>query len=87
VQIESDVAAPHTPLSVDGRAAGHTLSSVYSPSLRQAIALAQVDHSAARPGTRLGLTLPPSLESPELRPAAAMVVDLPFLKGLDCLST
>ena len=85
VQIESDSAAPHTPLTIDGRAVGRTLSSAYSPFLRQAIALAQVDDSVAKPGTRLRLTLPPSLHAPELRSALARVVDLPFLKRPDSL--
>jgi aminomethyltransferase len=86
VRIESDIAAPHTPLTAEGRVVGHTLSSAYSPSLRQAIALAQVDGGASKPGAGLRLTLPPSLPSPELRIVGTKVVDLPFLERPDSLS-
>jgi aminomethyltransferase len=83
VEIDSDQAAPHTPLINGTRIAGHTLSSVYSPTLRRAIALAQVDEDDAKPGKRLSLMLPPSLESPELRVAGATIVKLPFLAQTD----
>jgi glycine cleavage system aminomethyltransferase T len=66
-----------------GRTVGHTLRSVWSPSLRRAIALAQIDVAAFAPGTKLTLTLPPSQANPELRSAEARVTALPFLKVPD----
>jgi aminomethyltransferase len=83
IEIDSDTPAPFTPLLLKGRAVGHTLCSVWSPSLRRAIALAQVDVSAFAPGTKLTLTLPPSWAMPELRTADACVTSLPFLKVPD----
>jgi aminomethyltransferase len=83
IEIESDVSAPFTPLLLNGRAVGHTLRSAWSPSLRRAIALAQIDVSAFAPGTKLTLTLPPSRDVPELRTADARVTALPFLKVPD----
>jgi aminomethyltransferase len=80
IEVESDIPAPFTPLLLKGRAMGHTLRSVWSPSLRRAIALAQIDVSAFAPGTKLTLTLPPSQAVPELRIAEARVTALPFLK-------
>ena len=86
MEIESDIPAPFTPLLMKGRAVGHTLRSVWSPSLRRAIALAQIDASASAPETRLTLTLPPSRDFPELRTAEARVTTLPFLKVPDSLT-
>jgi glycine cleavage system aminomethyltransferase T len=83
IEIESDVPAPFTPLLLKGRAIGHTLRSVWSPALRRAIALAQIDVSSFAPGTKLTLTLPPSRDVPELRTAEARVTALPFLKVPD----
>jgi aminomethyltransferase len=83
IELESDIPAPFTPLLIKGRVVGHTLRSVWSPSLRRARALAQIDVSAFAPGTRLTLTLPPSREIPELRTAEARVTALPFLKVPD----
>lgn len=79
IEIDSDVPAPFTPLHANSRDAGNTLRSVFSPSLRKAIALAQVDANSAKPGTMLTLTLPPSPSIPELLTATARVVALPFL--------
>ena len=79
IELDGEAPAPHTPLLRTGSAIGHTMSSLYSPALRRAIALALVDVSAAAPGTGLVLTLPPSLDVPEFRMAAAHVVMLPFL--------
>jgi aminomethyltransferase len=86
IEIESDVAAPFTPLLLKGRTVGHTLRSVWLPSLRRAIALAQIDVSAFAPGTKLTLTLPPSQSAPELRTAGARVTALPFLKVPDSIA-
>jgi aminomethyltransferase len=85
VEIESDVAAPHTPLLAAGRRVGHTLSSAYSPTLRRAIALAQIDEGVAKPGTQLALTLPPCLRSPEFRVVPAVIAALPFIEPPDSL--
>lgn len=85
VQIESETAAPQTPLLMHSHAIGQTLGSVYSPALRRAIALAQVDETAAKPGTGLSLTLPTSLETPEYRSVVAQIVDLPFLPAPEAL--
>jgi glycine cleavage system T protein (aminomethyltransferase) len=81
IAIEGDSPAPFTPLLADGKAIGHTLTSAYSPALRHAVALAQVEASAVLPDARLSLTLPPSRDVPELRTASARVVGLPFLKA------
>jgi aminomethyltransferase len=86
VEIDSDRAAPHTPLLAGGRGIGHTLSSCYSPTLRRAIALARIEESAAKAGSRLTVTLPPGLAWPELRVVRATVVDLPFLGAPDFLA-
>jgi len=85
VEIDSEHAAPHTPLSMAGNVVGHTLSSHYSPCLRRAIALAEIAENAAKTGTQLTLTLPPGLYRPELRVVRATVVDLPFLRQPDSL--
>ena len=79
VEIDGEIPAPHTPVLKNGAAVGHTLTSLYSPLLRRAIALALVDGAAAVPGTELGLTLSPSAETPEFRTVTARIVELPFL--------
>ena len=79
IEIDSQTPASHTPLMRGATAVGRTLTSVYSPALRWAIALAQVEVEASVPATVLSLTLPPSLEIPELRTVSARVVGLPFL--------
>jgi aminomethyltransferase len=86
IELESDIPAPFTPLLIKDRVVGHTLRSVWSPSLRRAVALAQIDVSAFAPGTRLTLTLPPSRAIPELRTADARVTALPFLKVPDSIA-
>ncbi len=79
IEIDSETPASHTPLLAKGRPVGRTLRSAYSPALRRAVALAQIDAALAVPGTALSLTLPPSAGAPELRAVPARVVDLPFL--------
>jgi glycine cleavage system T protein (aminomethyltransferase) len=85
IEIEADRPAPHTPLLLGERKIGHTLNSHYSPALRRAIALAQVERSAAEPGTSLTLTLSPNRETPDFRTVAARVVALPFLPAPDSI--
>ncbi len=81
IEIDSEIPAPHTPLLAEGRIVGRTFSSFYSPSLRRAIALAQID--TVKPGATLTLTLPPTPENPELRSATTHVAELPFLGAPD----
>jgi glycine cleavage system aminomethyltransferase T len=50
IEFDSETPAPHAPLHRKGELVGHTRSSLYSPALRRAIALASVDVAAAEPG-------------------------------------
>jgi len=80
--IDSAVPAPFTPVTIEGRAVGRTLSSRYSPLLRRAIALAQVEEAHAVPGTTIQLLLPAARNMlPAV--AAARIADLPFLPPPD----
>jgi aminomethyltransferase len=79
LEIASEEPAPFTPVAFGDRAVGHTLRSFHSPSLRRAIALAQIDVAAAVPGTAVSLFLPPCMDRPALQSVSAKVVDLPFL--------
>ncbi|MEI9988904.1 MAG: glycine cleavage T C-terminal barrel domain-containing protein [Rhizomicrobium sp.] len=80
--IDSSVPAPFTPVTAGGKTIGRTLSSRYSPLLRRAIALAQIEEARAVPGTAVEVMLPASrLLPPTL--AAARIVDLPFLPPPD----
>ena len=53
IEFDVETPAPHAPLTREGRIVGHTLSSLYSPALRRAIALAVVENAVAGPGTEL----------------------------------
>jgi aminomethyltransferase len=86
IEIEADRAAPHTPLLLGERKVGHTLNSHYSPALRRAIALAQVERGAAEPGTLVTLTLCPNRGAREFRTVSARVAALPFLPIPDSVS-
>ncbi len=81
IEIHSETPAPFVPLLHNGRFAGNTLTSVRSPFLRRAIALAQVEKPLAKPGTEFVMALPLSLASQEHRSVAAQVVDLPFVEA------
>jgi aminomethyltransferase len=81
IAFDGDTPAPFTPLTHAGKIVGHTLTSAWSPALRHAIALAQVDVAMVPAGTVLSLTLPPSRDLPELRSADVRVAELPFLKA------
>jgi aminomethyltransferase len=83
ILLDSDTPAPFASLLLHGQVVGRALSSRYSPTLRRAIALAQVDLAHASPGTRLSLILPPSREVLLPTVAAATVTDLPFLPAPD----
>lgn len=86
IEIDSETPAPFTPLTQNGRTVGYTMSSVYSPALRRAIALARIDATAAEPGTVLSLTLPPDRSLCQLRNAVARVTALPFLEAPDSIT-
>ncbi|MGH6871973.1 MAG: hypothetical protein ACREHE_10760 [Rhizomicrobium sp.] len=81
IVFDGETPAPFTPLLHEGKQIGHSLTSVYSSAMRQAIGLAQVDVSAVPSGTVLSLTLPPNRDVPELRAAQVRVAELPFLKA------
>ncbi|HEV2561886.1 MAG TPA: glycine cleavage T C-terminal barrel domain-containing protein [Rhizomicrobium sp.] len=81
LEIDCETPAPFTPLLHNGQIAGHTLTSLYSPALRRAIALAQIEISASQPGTQLVLTLSPCAETPAFRNITARVTDLPFVSA------
>jgi len=80
IEIDSETPAPFAPLLRNGVQVGHTMTSVASPFLRRAIALAQVDASASAPGTELQLPLPLSLNNAIAKPVRARVIELPFTK-------
>jgi glycine cleavage system aminomethyltransferase T len=83
VEIDSETPAPFASLMRNGSRVGHTLASVFSPVLRRAIALAQVERANAASGTMFMLTVPGSLEAPECRAVAARIVELPFIAAPD----
>ena len=83
LEIDSEEPAPFAHLMHNGVSVGSALSSCYSPALRRAIALAQVGPKFAEPGTKLNLTLPPSLDTPQVKVVSAKVVTLPFLPAPD----
>jgi glycine cleavage system aminomethyltransferase T len=86
VEIDAQTPAPFTGLTRKNISAGHTLASVYSPVLRRAIALAQVEKASAAPGTAFTLTIPGALETPEKHNVTARVVKLPFVEAPDSIS-
>ncbi|HEY5338053.1 MAG TPA: glycine cleavage T C-terminal barrel domain-containing protein [Rhizomicrobium sp.] len=81
VEFDSETPASFTALIQNGRPVGHTLTSVRSPTLRRAIALAQIERPAAVLGANFALTLPISLESPAYRTVSARVAVLPFFES------
>ncbi len=83
IEIESDTLAPFAVLTHKDWSVGRTLTSVYSPVLRRAIALAQIDRALSPTGTMLNLTLPASLNRPVVLSASARVCELPFLSPPD----
>lgn len=86
VEIDSETPAPFTVLTRNGVTVGHTLASAYSPVLRRAIALAQLDRANAAPGAALKLIVPGSLEMPANPVTNARVVNLPFMAVPDSVS-
>jgi len=83
---DSEIPGPHSAVMKGGRVVGRTFSSVYSPALRRAIALAQLDERAHAPGPSLFVTLPMDAEAPFERHANVHVQDLPFLPNPDPIS-
>ena len=79
VEIESETPAPFAVLRRNGMVVGHTLSSVRSPTLQRAIALAQIERASAKPGIVLSLAQPLSLGATESRDVKATVAELPFI--------
>jgi len=82
VVIDSPTPVPFTPVLAGGKQVGRTLSSLFSPILRRAIALAQIETAHAVPGMAVSLVLPATRLAPPLA-AAARIVDLPFLPPPD----
>jgi glycine cleavage system aminomethyltransferase T len=83
IVLDSDVPAPFAALLAGSQVVGRALSSRWSPTLRRAIALAQIDLAQATAGTRLSLILPPSRDVHQPSVATATVVDLPFVPAPD----
>jgi glycine cleavage system aminomethyltransferase T len=79
IAIDSEIPASFSSLSLSGRSVGKTLTSVYSPLLRRAIALAQVEKSVAAIGTKFSVPLPLSLDRSDNRGVSAHVTTLPFV--------
>jgi aminomethyltransferase len=86
VEIDAEIPASFTILMRNGAPAGHTLASVYSPVLRRAIALAQIEKSCAAPGSVFKITIPGSLDAPENPVVTAHIVPLPFIQPPDSIS-
>ena len=66
--LDSDKPTPHMPLMRNGRCAGRTLGSVFSPALGRAIAVAVLETDASAPGTAL-----------QIDGSRGIVAALPFL--------
>lgn len=79
LEIEALSPAPHTPVMSGERIIGRTLNSVYSPMLRRAIALAQIEKESAKLGLPVWLALAPARERPDFTRVRASLVRLPFL--------
>lgn len=80
LMLDSEIPAPFASLVRSGRSVGKTLTSVHSPLLRRAIALAQVEKSAAVIGTEFSIALPLSLDRSDGCNVSAYVAELPFVK-------
>jgi glycine cleavage system aminomethyltransferase T len=85
VVIDGDQPVPFAPLTRGGRMVGRTLSSRHSPSLRRAIALAELEIDCARPGTTLSLAEPGALAKNGVLSLTARVAALPFLTSPDSI--
>ncbi len=79
LDIDCETPAPHAQLLQKSLPVGRVLSSLYSPALGRAIALAELDNTQAMPGTEFSLTFPSDAVNPLPRNVAARAVALPFL--------
>ncbi len=79
IEIDCDEPAANTPLMRGERNVGYTIASCYSPALRRAIALAQIEAAFSELGTKFSLTLPPTRERRRFQSVSAHVASLPFL--------
>lgn len=79
IEIDSETPASFTLLTRSGIVAGQTLTSVYSPVLRRAIALAQIEISLAVPRAEFSLTVCGSADRSRAQSVTARVVELPFV--------
>ena len=86
IVVDGDQPVPFAPLLRDGRKVGRTLSSRYSPSLRRAIALAELESAHVEPGTNFSLAEPGSLARSEVSSLTAHVAALPFLPPPDSIA-
>ncbi|HEX4534202.1 MAG TPA: glycine cleavage T C-terminal barrel domain-containing protein [Rhizomicrobium sp.] len=78
VEIDSETPpAKFSSMIHEERPVGRVTAAVFSPALRKAIALAQIDVAASGPGTLLKIALPPDEHGDEQ--AIGRIVELPFL--------
>ncbi|HXJ00244.1 MAG TPA: glycine cleavage T C-terminal barrel domain-containing protein [Micropepsaceae bacterium] len=76
LELDSDEPLPFAPVISGSGEVGRTLRSLYSPSLKSAIALAEISPKCASPGTTLTVR---QVDATGRRDIAARVVALPFL--------
>lgn len=86
VVMDGDQPAAFAPLTRNGWKVGRTLSSRFSPSLRRAIALVELEVEHAKPGTTLSLAAPGSLARSGASSLTGRVVALPFLPAPDSIA-
>jgi aminomethyltransferase len=84
---DGETPAPFAAIHAGSIEIGRTLSSCWSPALRRAIALAQIDEDKAHAGTAVSLAIPATRERLLPTMAAARIVDLPFLAPPDPIET
>jgi aminomethyltransferase len=83
IEIDSEAPTSFAPLMRSGAVAGQTFTSVYSPVLCRAIALAQVEKSCSASGTEFSLTPAASFNDAVTQSVAARVVELPFVASAE----
>ncbi len=79
VELDSDTPMPFAPIALNGAIVGTTLRSAYSPALRRAIALAQIDSAIAAAATAIAVR---RLTPDGIEEISARVAALPFLKSI-----
>jgi aminomethyltransferase len=85
--LEGDTPASFAAVEAEGAEIGRTLSACFSPALRRAIALAQIDEDKAHAGATVSLAIAAGLERHKPTVTAARIVDLPFLPPSDPIET